>query len=131
MGPCGRLLPLDEQPISSSPGSSASSPPSGSEGHLHHPLDEEAAHLRLVDDVGEQVADLVDLGEARQDRAEALVLAPRLLQVDDVVVEELLAVGRGDREELGPGVWQITVRSAPISEVTRTRATSAAAWGRS
>jgi hypothetical protein len=48
----------------------------------------------------QQIAHLVDLGEARQDGAEALMLPPRLLEVDDVVVQELLAVGRGDREEL-------------------------------
>jgi hypothetical protein len=69
--------------------------------HLHHPVDQEAAHLGLVDDVGEQVAHVQHVAEAREDGPEALVLAPGLVQVDDVVVEELLAVGRRDGEQLG------------------------------
>ena len=63
--------------------------------------DEALARLGDRHDVDEQVANLVDGGEPLEDGDEAAVLAPGGLEIDDVVVEEVLARVGGDGEELG------------------------------
>src|SRR5690606_20921328 len=70
---------------------------------VHHSLDQEATAFPDVHHFLEKLADLVYLREARQERREAMMLPPRLLQVDDVVVQEVLARGRRPRQQLRAG----------------------------
>ena len=71
--------------------------------HFERARDEELAHLRPRGQLGQEVADLIDFREALQHGDEAPMLALRQIQVDDVVVEVVLAVAGRDRHELGPG----------------------------
>src|SRR5690606_31396408 len=70
--------------------------------HVHHALDQERPDFRQVHHLLEEIPDLIDLAEPGQDRLETMVLPPRLLQVDDVVVKEILTRRRRDREQLRP-----------------------------
>src|SRR5256886_5903540 len=59
------------------------------------------AHHRAPPQLGQERAHLVPLGEALEHGDEAAVLLLRQLQVDDVVVQVVLAVAGRDREQLG------------------------------
>ena len=88
--------------------------------HVHGLGDEELAGLGLRQDLGEQLAHLVHLGEPAEHGDELPVLALGDLEIDDVVVEVVFAVPGRDRLQLGPGVCTRTVFRWPISEVTST-----------
>jgi hypothetical protein len=63
---------------------------------------QQLARLRPVEHLDEQVAHLQHGAEAFEHGGEALVLTPRRLEVDDVVVEEVFLRARRDGEQLGP-----------------------------
>ncbi len=67
---------------------------------VHRLLDQEVSDLVARGDLGQEVGDLMDRGEALEDGHESPVLALGGLGIDDVVVEEVLARGGGDGEEL-------------------------------
>src|SRR3989475_6687348 len=71
--------------------------------HFKRPGDEEFPHIRARDELGQERAHLVHLGEALQHRDEAPVLALGQLEVDDVVVEVVFAIAGRDGEQLGTG----------------------------
>ena len=70
---------------------------------VHGLGDEEVARLLLGQDLGEEVAHLMDLGEPLQDRDELPVLPLGDLEIDDVVVEEVLPVTGRDGLQLRAG----------------------------
>ncbi len=71
--------------------------------HVHRLGDQEVARVGLLQNFGEQIADLVHAGEAPEDGDELPVLALGDLEIDDVVVEVVFAVAGRDRFELVPG----------------------------
>jgi hypothetical protein len=70
---------------------------------LERPGHEELAHVGTRHQLRQERAHLVHLGEALQHRHEAAVLALRELQVDDIVVEVVFPVARGDGHQLAAG----------------------------
>ena len=70
---------------------------------VHGLADEEIPGLGLRQDLGEQIAHLVHLGEPAEHGDELPVLALGDLEIDDVVVEKVLPVPGRDRLQLGAG----------------------------
>ena len=67
---------------------------------VHRLADQQLAGVGVGENVGEEIADLIDGREPLEDRDEALVLLAGRLAVDDVVVEVLDAVARSHGIEL-------------------------------
>src|SRR5439155_432952 len=68
--------------------------------HLQGPRDQELPHVGPGDELRQQVPYLVHLREALQHGHELSVLLLRQVEVDDVVVEVVFPVPRGDGDEL-------------------------------
>ncbi len=79
-------------------------------------MNQQIANVGSRRDVRQQVAHLVDGGEPLQDRHEPAVLPLRRVEVDDVVVEKVLARPGRHGEQLGArGVYQYGAQAADLA----------------
>src|SRR5215217_1318147 len=75
--------------------------------HIHCLADQVFTGVGLLQDVGEQIADVAHFGKPAQHRGKLTVLPLGNLEIDDIVVEVIFPVAGSDRLELGPrGVYQ-------------------------
>ncbi len=68
--------------------------------HVHGLGDQEIARVWLLQDLGQQIADLMHLREPFEHRHKLAVLPLGDLEIDDVVVEVVLPIARRHRLEL-------------------------------
>ena len=63
-------------------------------------MDDQVAHRRVFEHVGQQITDVQHLAKSLQDLDEPPVLALGEIGIDDIVVEEISTGAGRDREEL-------------------------------
>ena len=64
--------------------------------HIHRPRGEELAGRWLLEHVHEEIGDFVNFGESLHDRFQAGVLTGTHLEANQIIIEKVLPVSRGD-----------------------------------